>query len=175
MQNISSVKSQVSQRALWQSMRSRYFFPKMSVNCLIHLSDHRRLLVISHTVFPMWWVRVSYFSSLQPSVFLKVVTLEYWRYWQKYAVHRTESDVSCSFLSSVSLRKDEEGWDRDFGAVSRVRKDMYVVRDDCSSATLHMQFKLLAPHLVVRNSTLTCCHVKMSSTLPPFFSQPLYF
>lgn len=108
MQNINSVKSQVNQRALWQSMRSRYFFPKVSVNCLIHLSDHRRLLVISHTVFPMWWVRVSYFSSLQPSVFLKVVTLEYWRYWQKYAVHRTESDVSCSFLGCFS----EEGWGR---------------------------------------------------------------
>lgn len=52
--NTSSVKSQVSQSALWQSMRSRHFFPKMVVNFLIHIFEHRRLLVAFHTVFPVW-------------------------------------------------------------------------------------------------------------------------
>lgn len=38
---------------------------------------------------------------------------------------------------------------------------------DCSSATLLIQFKPLAPGPGMRNSVLTCCHVKMSITLPP--------
>lgn len=59
--------------------------------------------------------------------------------------------------------------------MSGVRQDMYVVRGDCSSATLPMQFKLLAPQPVVKNSILTCCHLRMSSALPPCFPQLLYF
>lgn len=83
-------------------------------------------------------------------------------------MHTTESDLSCSFLSCASLKQDEEGWGRGFGAVSGVR-GVYAVGGDCSSATLCMQFKHLAPDPMVRNSVLTCCHIKMYSTLPTFF------
>lgn len=49
--NTNSVKSQVSQRVLWQSLRSWCFFPPsmMKFNCLIHLFDYRR-----GSEFPMW-------------------------------------------------------------------------------------------------------------------------
>lgn len=73
-------------------------------------------------------------------------------------MHTTESEVSCSFLSSAALKEDEEGWGRGFGAVSGV-EDVYAVRGDCSSATLHVQFKPLAPDPVVRNSVMLKCPV----------------
>lgn len=109
MQNINSVKSQVNQRVLWQSMRSRYFFPKVSVNCLIHLSDHRRLLVISHTVFPMWWVRVSYFSSPTTFSFLKSSYIRILEILTK--ICSAQNWIWC-FLFLFKLCFSEEGWGR---------------------------------------------------------------
>lgn len=56
-------------------------FPKMSVNCLIHLSDYRDYLLFLIQCFQCGGF-VSDFTSLQSSVLFEVVTLEYWRYSQ---------------------------------------------------------------------------------------------
>lgn len=53
-------------------------FPKVSINCLIHLSDYRDYLFLIQCFHCGGFV--SDFASLQSSVFLEVVTLEYWRY-----------------------------------------------------------------------------------------------
>lgn len=97
-----------------------FFFLKMLVNCLIHLFDGRILQCFQCGMLAVVLCWLFLVCTIFLRVFLKVVTVKCWGYWQKYAVHATESEVSCPFLSSAALKEDEEGWGRGFGAVSGV-------------------------------------------------------